>query len=93
MTIKQIDTDSRGVFRATEDEAIAGEMTYSWAGTGKIIIDHTEVNPAFSGKGVGKQLLLAIVEFARDKQLKIIPLCPFAKSVFDKQKISGMFYL
>ena len=24
------------------------------------------------------------VEFARQKQLKIIPLCPFAKSIFDK---------
>ena len=24
------------------------------------------------------------VEFAREKGIKILPLCPFAKSVFDK---------
>lgn len=26
------------------------------------------------------------VDFAREKGIKIIPLCPFAKSVFDKVK-------
>ena len=59
-------------------------MTYSWAGEHKFIIDHTEVNPAFNGRGVGKKMVLAAVEYARKNDLKIIPLCPFAKSVFDK---------
>jgi predicted GNAT family acetyltransferase len=84
MTITHSNTDSKGIFQAKVENTIAGEMTYSWVGTDKFIIDHTEVNPDFSGKGVGKQLLLALVEFARKEQLKVIPLCPFAKSVFDK---------
>jgi predicted GNAT family acetyltransferase len=42
------------------------------------------VNPALNGNGVGKQLVMAAVHYAREKQLKIMPLCPFAKSVFDK---------
>lgn len=28
---------------------------------------------------------MAAVDFARAQQLKIMPLCPFAKSVFDKE--------
>ncbi len=84
MIITHIDHENKGIFQAKDNDIIAGEMTYSWAGTDKIIIDHTEVNSDFSGKGVGKLLLMEIVKFAREKQIKILPLCPFAKSVFDK---------
>lgn len=62
----------------------AGEMTYSIPGNDFIIIDHTEVDPAFGGKGIGKQLLMKIVEMARAKGIKIMPLCPFAAAMFKK---------
>jgi uncharacterized protein len=85
MKIKHSETDSKGLFEAFENDAIAGNMSYSKAGEKLIIIDHTEVNPEFKGKLVGYQLLIAAIEYARLNQLKIIPLCPFAKSVFDKK--------
>jgi predicted GNAT family acetyltransferase len=84
MTIHQINDTRKGYFEAVEDEKQAGKMTYTWAGDSKFIIDHTEVNPEFNGKGVGKKLVMEAVGYARTHHLKIIPLCPFAKSVFDK---------
>ncbi|KAF2508756.1 MAG: GNAT family N-acetyltransferase [Flavobacterium nitrogenifigens] len=84
MEIQQINDTRRGYFEAIEDGKEAGKMTYTWAGDSKFIIDHTEVSPDFNGKGVGKKLVMASVEYARANNLKIIPLCPFAKSVFDK---------
>jgi len=84
MEIKQINDTRRGYFEAVEDGKEAGKMTYTWAGDSKFIIDHTEVSEEFNGKGVGKKLLMATVDYARNNNLKIIPLCPFAKSVFDK---------
>lgn len=60
------------------------EMTFSIASENLIIIDHTEVDESLKGQGVGKKLLMAIVEKARKEGIKIIPLCPFAKSVFQK---------
>ncbi|PTT06396.1 GNAT family N-acetyltransferase [Flavobacterium sp. HMWF030] len=84
MEIQQTNDAKRGYFEAVEDGKEAGKMTYTWAGDSKFIIDHTEVSPEFNGKGVGKKLLMAAVEYARTNDLKIIPLCPFAKSVFDK---------
>ncbi|WP_426485622.1 GNAT family N-acetyltransferase [Flavobacterium sp. 2] len=84
MEIQQINDTRRGYFEALEDGKQAGKMTYTWAGDSKFIIDHTEVNEEFNGKGVGKKLVMASVEYARANNLKIIPLCPFAKSVFDK---------
>lgn len=59
-------------------------MTYSKAGDGLIIIDHTEVGDELRGKGAGKLLLAALVQMARDRSIKVLPLCPFAKSVFEK---------
>jgi len=84
MEIIHKNNEEKGAFIASDNNVEAGQMTYVWTGPDRIIIDHTEVNPLFSGKGVGKKLLLAVVEFAREKNLKVIPLCPFAKAMFDK---------
>jgi predicted GNAT family acetyltransferase len=86
LEIKQINRETKGEFVATLDGKKAGLMTYSWAGDEKIIIDHTEVQPAFNGKGVGKELVYKAVEFAREKNLKILPLCPFAAAMFKKNE-------
>lgn len=66
-----------------EGECLA-EMTYTWAGEALFIIDHTEVSDKLKGQGAGKKLVDAAVLFARKMRVKILPLCPFAKSVFDK---------
>lgn len=84
MEIKRNDNGRKGQFSALVDNKEAGLMTYTWAGEHKFIIDHTEVSPDFSGQGIGKKLVMAAVEFAREKDLKILPLCPYAKSVFEK---------
>jgi len=84
MIVKHEDSGHKGAFIALEDGVKIGEMTYSKAGTDKIIIDHTEVDENQKGKGVGKILLSKAVDFAREGNIKIVPLCPFAKSVFDK---------
>ena len=86
MEINHRKEENKGAFVATENEVKAGEMTYSKAGEEKIIIDHTEVHPEFNGKGVGKQMVFAAVEYARENGIKILPLCPFAKAMFDKNK-------
>ncbi|KAF0151971.1 MAG: hypothetical protein FD143_1440 [Ignavibacteria bacterium] len=86
MEILQKDDGNKGVFYVEREKQILAEMTYVWAGKDRIIIDHTDVNTALKGKGIGKQMVTKAVDFAREKGLKIVPLCPFARSVFDKVK-------
>ena len=50
----------------------------------KMIIDHTQVDDALRGTGAGRKLVLAAVERARSEKQTVLPLCPFARSVFDK---------
>ena len=59
-------------------------MTYSVAGGELLIIDHTEVSGKLRGQGAGRKLLDALVAKVREENKKILPLCPYAKSVFDK---------
>ncbi len=84
MEVLQKDNGQKGLFFIKQTNSIVAEMTYVWIGNDRIIIDHTEVSPSLKGKGAGKLLVLKAVEFARLKGVKILPLCPFAKSVFDK---------
>ncbi|WP_228411704.1 GNAT family N-acetyltransferase [Chryseobacterium sp.] len=77
--IKQINSDKKGAFEIYSDGKKAGEMTYTWAGDDKFIIDHTEVDEAYNGQGLAKQLVYAGVDYARKNGKKVIPLCPYAK--------------
>ena len=85
MEIKHEQSESKGSFFIAENGKRLAEMTYSKAGTDLIIIDHTEVSDDLRGKSVGVKLVQAAVEYARKNKIKILPLCPFAKSVFDKK--------
>lgn len=84
MNIKQIEHGSKGALLIGEDNERLAEMTYSRAGDSLIIIDHTEVSDKLRGQGAGKKLVLAAVDYARKNNLKILPLCPFAKATFDR---------
>jgi uncharacterized protein len=81
---KQIGT--KGLFFVQTDGNILAEMTYTMPSTNKMIIDHTEVSDELRGKNVGYQLVHTAIEYARTNNIKIIPLCPFANSVFKKKK-------
>lgn len=82
--IIQEENTPKGRFIIHENEEFGGEMTYSWAGNQFFIIDHTLVEEKFGGKGFGKMLVMSAVDFAREKGAKILPLCPYAKHVFDR---------
>ncbi|MGB3625330.1 MAG: GNAT family N-acetyltransferase [Henriciella sp.] len=60
------------------------EMTYSKAGQTRIIIDHTGVPQALSGRGIGQALVERGVMDARKEGKTIIPLCPYAKAQIEK---------
>ena len=85
MLIQQKQDGTKGSFYVEENGVILAEMTYSMTGTTLMIIDHTEVSDELRGKNVGYQLVHTAVEDARTNHIKILPLCPFAKSVFDKK--------
>ncbi|HOZ87504.1 MAG TPA: GNAT family N-acetyltransferase [Bacteroidia bacterium] len=84
MEVKQSSADKKGMFYIEDHEKKQAMMTYTFIDASGFSIDHTVVQPGNEGKGLGKMLVKAAVDFARANHLKILPICPYAKSVFDK---------
>lgn len=86
MDIQHKTGTSKGSFFIEEDGEVQAKITYSKAGDTKIIIDHTQISDELRGENIGKALVKHAVSYARENQLKVIPLCPFAKSVIERDK-------
>lgn len=84
MKIRLISENERGYFKAEEDGVEIGRMSYTVDNPTKITIDHTEVNADYEGQGIGRSLVMGAVEYARKNNIKILPLCTYARSVFRK---------
>lgn len=70
-------------FKLYEQGRKIGEMSVSIK-DGKLTVFHTEIDPAREGRGYGKQLFNAMVAYVREHHLKVIPLCPFVRSQFNR---------
>lgn len=79
-------TDKGGSFYYEQDGKRLAEMVYITAGSSKMIIEHTEVDESLKGQGVGKKLLETLVMYVRERHIKVLPLCPFAKATFERVK-------
>ena len=87
MEITKEETETKGRFVAWDHGQEIGELTYSLANDGQLLIaDHTGVEPDYKGKGVGMLLFEELVKVARSEQRKIMPLCPFVRSAFAKNE-------
>jgi uncharacterized protein len=84
LAVQHVVNGHRGAFFLEQDGARIAELTYSRISPAVVMIDHTDVSDSLRGQGAGRQLLDAAVQWARAHQTKFIPVCPFAKSQFDK---------
>lgn len=77
----ELDKSNNGAFRLYENGLKLGEMILQIS-DGKLTVFHTEVSPESEGKGYAKQLLDAMTAYAREHQLKVLPLCPYVHAQF-----------
>ncbi len=84
-TIHHNENNHRGIFYIKKDNKTVAELTYSMSGD-VMTIDHTEVDPSLEGKGTGTRLVTRTVEYAREQDRQVNPLCPFAEVLFDRNE-------
>ena len=84
METKNKKDGKRGSFFLEDNGTQIGEMQYMFAGPRKMVIIHTEVNEAYKGRGLGRWLVKANVDNARERDKKISPLCIFAKKILEE---------
>ena len=80
------DNGKKGRFVLFEAGKEAGEMTFVWDGDDKIVVEHTYVGEEYGGKGYAKQLMKKAVAFARENEVKIVPVCSFVEAMFERDE-------
>ena len=84
--IQQKEKDGNGMFYIEKDGDIVAELTYKQLDNGILTIDHTETNPEMEGEGLASRLVKHTVEYAREKNIKIDPLCAYAAKQFERHE-------
>lgn len=84
-TVTVADNSDRHRYEAKTGGTVAGVANYRLQ-DGVITFVHTEVNPAYEGKGVAAKLVRAALDDVRARDLKVVPLCPFVKAAFARHK-------
>lgn len=71
-----VDNPERGRFELTEQGMLA--VADYRVQDGRMIVPHVEAAPALRGTGAAGRLMQGVMEAARERGLKIVPLCPYA---------------
>jgi predicted GNAT family acetyltransferase len=83
MEIKNEERHHAGAFYIDDNGERLGEMRYLVRDNTVMNIYHTEVSEKLQGHHMGEKLVEAGVKYARENNLKILPTCTFARSVFN----------
>jgi uncharacterized protein len=73
-----VDHPDRHRFDIVADGQVAGFADYQLR-QGELMVTHTEIDEAYEGKGLGSVLVRHVLESARERELAVLPLCPFAR--------------
>ena len=84
--IQQKETDGKGMFYIEKNGDIIAELTYTLEDNNIMTLDHTETDPKMTGKGLASSLVKHSVEFARENNLQIDPLCEYAAKQFERHE-------
>jgi len=77
------DVPERSRYELREGEELLGWVDYLPAGR-SVIVAHTEVLAGGEGRGLGSQLVSAVLEDLRGRGVTVIPTCPFAAAFISR---------
>ncbi len=61
-----------------------GFLEFTRPEVGLMRIEYVEVSPELRGKGHGRQLVAKAIEFAKDTELRVVPICSYARVVIER---------
>lgn len=76
-TIDVRNATERSRYEVLVDGEIAGFAEYAAVRGDRIVFTHTEIAPAFEGRGLGGRLVADALADARAREQSIVPVCPF----------------
>jgi predicted GNAT family acetyltransferase len=74
------DNPDQNRYEIHDGDQLAGFANYELR-SDKIAFTHTEIDPAFGGRGLARQLVTEALDDARRRDLAVLPFCPYVRKV------------
>jgi predicted GNAT family acetyltransferase len=75
--VQLVDNPAELRYELEVDGTLAGILRYRTE-PGLVVLVHTDVDPAFEGRGLGGRLVAGALDDIRARGLRVVPHCPFA---------------
>ncbi|BDV29490.1 GNAT family N-acetyltransferase [Microbacterium terricola] len=71
-------------------ELLAGFSEFSIDARGRLVFIHTEIDPAFEGRGYGSKLVSAAMADVAARGETVVPRCPFVSRYLSRHDVDGL---
>ena len=83
MSTTVVDVPERGRFEIRVDDRVVGLASYH-VDNDTMTLPHTEIEPSMGGRGLGTDLVTAVLAAARERGLHVLPYCSFVRHYIEQ---------
>jgi uncharacterized protein len=84
MSLEVVENPTARRFEIAVDGTLAGFTQYQPVDVQTWDFFHTEIDPAFEGRGLASQLIGRTLDQLRTRRIAVLPSCPFVREYLDK---------
>lgn len=82
--------DDAGRYEIHVGDVLGGYTQFEPDAAGRLVFPHTEVDPAFKGRGLATELISAAMTDVAARGETVVPLCPFVRRFLRENDVPGL---
>ncbi len=82
--------DAKSRYEIHLDDTVAGFTEFREDDHGRLVFPHTEVDPAFAGRGLGGTLVAEALADVAARGETVVPVCPFVVKYLRGTEVPGL---
>jgi len=82
--------DEQNRYDILVDGQLAGFSEFEEDAEGRLVFPHTEIDPAYGGRGLGTKLVAAAMEDEAARGDVVVPECPFVVRYLQNNEVPGL---
>lgn len=86
--LRVVDNAELNRYEVYVGSVLAGFTDYH-AQPGLVTLKHTEIDPAFEGRGIGSRLVAGTLDHIRERGAGVLPICPFVRAYLQRHPEYG----
>lgn len=82
--------DEKRRYEVRQGDTVAGFTLFRADDRGRLVFPHTEIDPAFSGRGLGSVLVGRALADVAARGETVVPVCPFVVKYLHTHEVEGL---